>query len=53
METKKEMEESFLLLARRFRAAADAYEVKLLGNEIGRFIFGESTPRRQHNANPK
>jgi len=37
----KEKEKAFLVLAERFRAAADPHEVGQLGDELGRFIFGE------------
>ncbi|MGA2377641.1 MAG: hypothetical protein ABSF72_19185 [Candidatus Sulfotelmatobacter sp.] len=37
----KEKEKAFFTLAERFRAAANPDEVKQLGNEMGRFIFGE------------
>jgi hypothetical protein len=35
-------EKAFFALAERFRAATDADEVDRLGDEIGRFVFGES-----------
>ena len=37
----KEKEKAFFALAERFRAAADPEEIKQLGDEMGRFIFGE------------
>jgi uncharacterized secreted protein with C-terminal beta-propeller domain len=37
----KEKEKAFFALAERFRAAADPDEIKQLGDEMGRFIFGE------------
>ena len=37
----KEKEKAFFALAERFRAAADPKEIKQLGDEMGRFIFGE------------
>jgi len=37
----KEKEKTFFALAERFRAAADPEEVKQLGDEMGRFVFGE------------
>jgi hypothetical protein len=37
----KEKERAFFALAERFRAAADPEEIKRLGDEMGRFIFGE------------
>jgi len=41
LEASKQKEKAFFSLAERFRAAADPKEVKELGNEMGRFIFGE------------
>jgi hypothetical protein len=41
LEAQKEKEKAFFALAERFRAAADPNEVKQLGDEMGRFIFGE------------
>jgi hypothetical protein len=41
LEAQKEKEKAFFALAERFRAAADPKEVKHLGDEMGRFIFGE------------
>jgi hypothetical protein len=41
LEAHKEKEKAFFALAQRFRAASDPGEVKQLGNEMGRFIFGE------------
>ena len=37
----KEKEEAFFVLAERFRATSDPKEVKQLGDEMGRFVFGE------------
>jgi hypothetical protein len=37
----KQREKEFLRLAERFRAAQDPDEIKRLGNEMGRFVFGE------------
>jgi hypothetical protein len=42
LEAQKEKEKAFFALAERFRAAADPDEVKRLGNEMGRFIFGST-----------
>jgi hypothetical protein len=39
--TGKEKEKAFFALAERFRAADDPKEVKQLGDQMGRFIFGE------------
>jgi len=41
LEARKEKGKAFFALAERFRAAADPQEVKQLGDEMGRFIFGE------------
>jgi len=41
LEAQKEKEKAFFVLAKRFRATADPKEAKELGDEIGRFIFGE------------
>ena len=37
----KQKEKEFFQLAERFRAASDPEQVKQLGNELGRFVFGE------------
>jgi len=41
LEAQKEKEKAFFALAERFRAAADPKKVKQLGDEMGRFVFGE------------
>ena len=41
LEVRKEKEKAFFALAERFRAASDPEDVERLGNEMGRFIFGE------------
>lgn len=41
LEAQKEKEKAFFALADRFRAASDPKDVKQLGDEMGRFIFGE------------
>jgi hypothetical protein len=41
LEAQKEKEKAFFALAERFRTAADPNEVKQLGDEMRRFIFGE------------
>jgi predicted transcriptional regulator len=41
MEARKQKERAFFDLAERFRAASDPERVKALGEELGRFIFGE------------
>ena len=37
----KQREEEFFRLAERFRAAQDPDEIRRLGDEMGRFVFGE------------
>jgi predicted DNA-binding ribbon-helix-helix protein len=41
MEARKQKESAFFNLAQRFRAARDPEEVKELGEQLGRFVFGE------------
>ena len=41
IEASKQKEKAFFELANRFRSSADPDEVKRLGNELGRFVFGE------------
>ena len=41
LEAQKEKEKVFFSLAERFRAASDPEDVKKLGDEMGRFVFGE------------
>ena len=41
LEAQKEKERAFFALAERFRTSADPEEVRRLGDEMGRFIFGE------------
>jgi predicted transcriptional regulator len=41
IEAQKQKEAAFFQLAERFRAADDPEEAKRLGNELGRFVFGE------------
>jgi hypothetical protein len=41
IEAQKQKEKSFRELAERFRASADPKEVKRLGDQLGRFVFGE------------
>ena len=40
MEARKQKENAFFDLAERFRTASDPEEVKALGEQLGRFIFG-------------
>jgi hypothetical protein len=41
IKARKQKEHTFLELAERFRAAEDSDEVKRLGDQLGRFVFGE------------
>ena len=41
IEAQKQKEASFFQLAERFRSADDPQQVKQLGDELGRFVFGE------------
>ena len=41
IEAQKQKEKAFFELAQRFRAADDPEQVKHLGDELGRFVFGE------------
>jgi len=41
IEARKQKEKAFFELVERFRAASDPEEVKRLGDQLGRFIFGE------------
>jgi hypothetical protein len=41
LEVRKEKEKAFFELAERFRDSKDPAEVKQLGDELGRFVFGE------------
>jgi len=41
IEASKQEERTFFELASRFRASKDPDEVKRLGDELGRFVFGE------------
>ena len=41
IEASKQKEKAFFQLAERFRAAKDPQESKRLGDELGRFVFGE------------
>lgn len=41
LEARKEKEKKFFSLAERFQASADPEEVKRLGDQMGRFVFGE------------
>ena len=40
MEARKQKENAFFDLAQRFRSASDPEEVKALGEQLGRFVFG-------------
>ena len=41
LEARREKERAFFELAKRFRASSDPEEVEQLGNELGRYVFGE------------
>jgi len=41
IEAQKQKEKAFFELAERFRSSNDPAETKELGNELGRFVFGE------------
>lgn len=41
IEAQKQKEKAFFELAERFREARDPKQVKTLGEELGRFLFGE------------
>lgn len=40
IDASKQKERAFFVLAERFRAAEDPKEVKSLGEELGRLVFG-------------
>jgi EAL domain-containing protein (putative c-di-GMP-specific phosphodiesterase class I) len=41
IEARQHKEKAFFQLAERFRAADDPEQVKQLGDQLGRFVFGE------------
>ena len=41
IEAQHQKEKAFFQLAERFRAASDPDQVKQLGDQLGRFVFGE------------
>lgn len=41
IEARQQKEKAFFQLAERFRAAHDPEQVKQLGDQLGRFVFGE------------
>jgi predicted transcriptional regulator len=41
IEARQQKEKAFFQLAERFRAANDPVQVKQLGDQLGRFVFGE------------
>jgi hypothetical protein len=41
LEARKQKEKAFFDLAERFRSSSDPGEVQRLGDEMGRFVFGE------------
>ena len=51
IEAEKRKQQEFFDLAERFRSATDPEEVKRLADQMGRMVFGGSTPiRRQASA---
>jgi hypothetical protein len=44
IEAQKKKEKAFFELAERFRAAKDPEEIKRLGDNLGRFVFGDFHP---------
>jgi hypothetical protein len=41
IEARRQKEKAFFELAQRYRSSLDPEEVQRLGNELGRFVFGE------------
>jgi hypothetical protein len=41
IEARQQKEKTFFQLAERFRAADDPEQIKELGYQLGRFVFGE------------
>ena len=41
IQAQKEKEKAFFELANRFREANDPQEIRQLGDQLGRFVFGE------------
>ena len=41
IEARRQKEKDFFDLAQRFRSSQDAEEVQRLGEQLGRFVFGE------------
>jgi hypothetical protein len=41
IEAQQQKEKAFFKLAEQFRAASDPAQVKQLGDQLGRFVFGE------------
>jgi hypothetical protein len=54
IEAQQQKEKAFFQLAERFRAASDPEQVKQLGGQLGRFVFGDreriNTASRRLNA---
>lgn len=44
IEASRQKEKAFFDLAEKFRAADDPQQVKRLGDELGRFVFGDKHP---------
>ncbi len=45
IEARRQKEQAFFDLAGRFRAASDPEEVKRLGDQLGRLVFGDESTR--------
>jgi predicted transcriptional regulator len=46
IEAQQQKEKAFFELAERFRAASDPEQVKRLGDQLGRFVFGDRERER-------
>jgi hypothetical protein len=46
LEAQQQKEKAFFQLAERFRAASDPEQVKRLGDQLGRFVFGDRDRKR-------
>ena len=45
IEAQRQKERAFFQLAEKFRAASDPEQVKRLGDELGKFVFGDGDKR--------
>jgi hypothetical protein len=50
IEAHQQKEKAFFQLAERFRAASDPEQVKQLGDQLGRFVFGDRDRERINGA---